>query len=314
MKAQLMIRILGTLPSFQRELGCRCPRCHDPDLRQRGPTSASVILRHPGGTEHHLVDAGEGIGERLFEEDGPWPLTAIWLTHGHADHILGMNRIVESLYRSRDAVSQSIPIPVCCTSPAWESGPKAVFPYLMGRMEHRPVSPGRPLSLGSPLLTFTALPVIHSPGSVIWVVQAGEENGKRVKVVLCWDLKRFTRPEDRPEPDGQWGYHQNLDEDSPLLQEPDVLIIDAMDFKTHPDSNHGSVETAAALAKKWKAKTTRIVHYLGHADCENGIFPADNKNPAKGPVTSAALRLAIHARYGSGLDVARAGESFCFHL
>jgi ribonuclease BN (tRNA processing enzyme) len=329
MPTNLEIRLNGVLAAFQREPGCRCPRCTDPDKRQRANTSASIILRRGDKPlEHHVVDVGLGVVDSLVEFGDPWPINSIVLTHAHFDHVAGIDWLANSLKRARDSggiPNQPIPIPVFCTQGTWNIGPFGLFPYLTPRarskwkLRYRPVTVGRKFNPGGYNgLTLTPLPVVHFGDSVIYILQFWREVERKnfsqppdCKIIFCWDLLRFTRPDDTKATSGH-DYRSGLDEFNPLLCNADLLLIEANTWNPRPKTGHISFIEAQALINLWKPTETRIVHYSGWEDRRGRRINPTNTIPSRGPVSSANLQAAIKQVYSRSVSVGYAGERFLY--
>ena len=324
---ELAVRLNGVLPAFRQEPGCGCARCADPDLGQNGNTSVSIILKRTGKAfEHHLVDAGLGVVDNLVKFGGPWPLDSIVLTHGHFDHVCGLDNLVGSLARSAKSgqlPGQRIPLPAWCTPGTWLAGPKGHFSFLCPedpanrKMEHREVLTGNQFSPGQyGGLVFTALPVVHHKDSVIYVVEfwrepSARERGEKpdAKIVLCWDLLRFLRPDDT----GHHEFKPELTETSGLFRNANLLIMGINTWNPRPTTHHLSYTEAKPLIEMWRPGRLAFVHYSGAEDQAAGT-PIDpqNSNPTKGSVTAADLERAIAGDLGTQASVGYAGQVFMF--
>ena len=322
---ELEVRLNGVLAAFRREPGCRCARCTDPDLRQNGNASVSLMVKRNGKVvEHHLVDAGLSVVENLVACGGPWPVSSVLLTHAHFDHIAGLDNLVGSLARSTksgELQGQRIPVPVYCTPETWVAGPKGHFPFLSPeesgkrKMEHREVVPGKPFVPGGyEGLVVTALPVVHFKDSVIYVVEFWRNPAARMrgdkpdaKVVLCWDLLRFLLPTDTKHHE----FKSELTGTSELLRNPDLLVMEINTWNPRPATHHISYTEAKTLVELWSPKRVFFVHYAGAEDqAEGAPIDPQNSDPAKGPVAAADLERAIVRDLGDKASVGFAGRLF----
>lgn len=326
---ELVIRLNGVLSAFQREPGCACPRCTDPDERQRNNTSASIILRQDGeALEHHLIDAGQGVVDEMNRFGGPWPLDSIALTHGHFDHVAGIDWLANALVRARKSgqyPQQRVPLPVHCTRGTWEVGPHGFFPYLTPdnrsrrKIEHRLVQAGETFVPGAyPGLTLTPLPVVHYHDSVVYVLQFWRgENWREAdappdaRIVFCWDMLRFPRAGDTRTTAGH-DFQPGFDASHPLLQRPDLLFIESNTRNPRPKTGHTSVQEVEPLIRMWQPKQARIVHYSGHEDAPKGILDLTNRDARLGPVAAEALNGEIQEWLGNDVAMGYVGEQFCF--
>jgi ribonuclease BN (tRNA processing enzyme) len=317
----------GVLAAFRREPGCSCARCNDPDVRQNGNASVSLILKRDGNVvEHHLIDVGQGVVENLVAFGAPLPVSSISLTHAHFDHIAGLDHLVGSLARaakSGQLPGQRIPIPLHATPKTWEAGPQAHFPFFMApdpskqKVVHRRVVPGSRFVPGEyPGLALTALPVVHYKDSVIYVVEfwrdpKDQENGAKpnAKILLCWDLMRFLGP-------GDTHHHQykaELTETCGLLRDADLLVMEINTWHPRPSTHHISYTEAKPLIELWNPNRVAFLHYSGAEDLPEGM-PVDpqNTDPTRGPVAAADLQRAIARDLGTKASVGYAGQVFKF--
>jgi ribonuclease BN (tRNA processing enzyme) len=322
-KVKLEIRLNGVLGAFQREPGCPCPRCTDPDKTQRANTSASVILRRGDKLlEHHLVDVGLGVVESITEFGGPWPIHSIILTHAHFDHVAGIDWLTNSLCRARDSgviTNQPQPIPVFCATGTWKFGLLDHFPYLVPKkLEHRLITLGTEFSPGEFTgLTLTPLPVVHFKDSVIYILQFWSNPEQKVghppdyKAILCWDLLRFTQNGDT-KATSEHDHQPGLDESHALLFNANLLLIESNTWNPHPETRHISYSEVRPLIEAWKPEATRIIHYSGWEDrpTQNDPIYTTNTDPGQGPVSSANLQTAIQKAGDKSVKVGYVGESF----
>lgn len=123
------------------------------------------LLGEPGGSEAIIVDPGEEPDRFLKEaRTRGWKITAIWLTHAHIDHIMGV-----------DAVKQATGVPIHlhpADLPIYESlveqGQLFGFDLEAAPAPDRELRHGQRLPLGAHQFEVRHVPG-HSPGHVCFV-------------------------------------------------------------------------------------------------------------------------------------------------
>lgn len=245
------IRFLGTGTSTGvPTLGCDCSVCRSEDPRNRR-TRPSVLLEFPAGSL--LVDTTPDMRTQLLRERVPFA-HAIAFTHDHADHLFGLDDA--RLFCRYTGGS----VPVLCEEftersirrvfhyAAFESDGEPPPPHVVGvpRLKFRRVRPGEPFEI----LGQTVLPVRLDHGR-------SPTLGFRVDgLAYCTDVKTI--------PDESW----------PLLENLDVLVIDALRFDPHP--THMSLDEAMRAIERLapeRAYLTHISHSFDHAALEAALPP-----------------------------------------
>jgi phosphoribosyl 1,2-cyclic phosphate phosphodiesterase len=90
MKAELVFLGSGTSMGVPT-LGCRCPVCTSNDPRNRRTRPSIALLWENGGARRTvIIDTGPDFREQALREDIRH-VDAVFYTHAHADHILGMD-------------------------------------------------------------------------------------------------------------------------------------------------------------------------------------------------------------------------------
>jgi phosphoribosyl 1,2-cyclic phosphate phosphodiesterase len=209
-------------------IGCDCATCRSDDPRDRR-LRPSIYLQWDEGPRL-LVDAGPDLRMQALTH-GVRRIDAILLTHGHADHILGMDDV------RRYNHLQGRPM-ACFGDERTIADVRQTFAYAF--------DPRTQKGGGLPQIeTF----VIAGPFCI-----AGQEivpvpilHGRRP--ILGFRAGRFAYLTDCSEiPDASW----------PLLAGVDVLVIDALRDRPHP--THFTVEQAIGASRRIAASRTYFTH------------------------------------------------------
>jgi phosphoribosyl 1,2-cyclic phosphate phosphodiesterase len=218
-------------------IGCDCATCTSADPRdRRWRTSVLIETAHDGRL---LVDAGPDLRAQALAFDVR-RVDAILFTHGHADHILGLDEV-----RRYNALQGR---PMACFGDAHTiADVRRTFAYVFDA--------ATPPGGGIPAIeTFTVMgPFCVDRQEVVPVrVMHGEQP------ILGFRLGGFAYLTDCSHiPDESW----------PLLEGLDVLVLDALRIVPHP--THFSVAEAIAATRRMaprRAFFTHICHDLAHAE------------------------------------------------
>lgn len=228
-------------------IGCDCAVCRSSDPCNRR-TRTSALVRLPEGCI--LIDASIDLRQQALRE-GLSSLDAVLLTHGHADHVFGLDDVRMFNFRQE----RSMPI---YGSPGTLADVARTFWYVF---DDAPTASSRPqLTLtevsgpfrlgGAPILP---IPVLHGTVPIL---------GYRIGAfAYITDGSRL--------PDGSLG----------LLGGLDVLVINALRRKPHPTHFNldGALEAIRAIAPA-RAYLTHLSHEFDHAalasELPGGIQPA----------------------------------------
>lgn len=226
-------------------IGCHCPVCDSTDPRDKR-TRPSVVLTYPSENPalptRVLVDVTpelrlQCVANRVDRVE------SVVLTHGHADHIMGMDDL-----RRFNAVKEG-PLDVWGDERTFRTVDRCFCYAFKEQQEEAKIKLFRPRLVRRDIqgsfeiagVRWTPIPLFHGEMPVL---------GFRVgRLAYCTDVNRIP------------------DESYPLLEDLDVLVLDALALKSH--ATHFSLQEAIDQAQRIKAgKTyfTHIAHSLGHAE------------------------------------------------
>jgi phosphoribosyl 1,2-cyclic phosphate phosphodiesterase len=228
-------------------IGCDCPVCTSPDPRNKR-TRASVHVVMDG--LHIQVDATPEFRLQCVKENIR-QLDVFILTHGHADHVTGM----DDLRRFCDLIGGQA-ITVYSTAEGM-TRVQTIFPYAIS---DRPVSKGyaafrlvaMPVVLEFPQGTIQSTMLPHGGVETLGLVFTEKSSGK--KFAYYTDCKRLT--------------HEAV----LLASGADALVIDGLRPLPHP--SHLSIPEAIDAAKEIGAKhtwLTHLTHVTDHAATEAAL-------------------------------------------
>ena len=221
-------------------IGCECGTCRSPDPRDRR-SRPSVFIETDDGTAI-LVDAGPDLRSQALAY-GISRVDAIVFTHGHADHILGL----DDVRRYNHIMRRPMP---CYADAHTVDDIRRMFGYVF--------DPEAPKGGGLPQLELFTIaggfcvgrqeivpvPVLHGRRPIL-----GLRFGAFAYLTDCSAI-----------PDESW----------PLLTGLDVVVLDALRERPHP--THFSIGEAVETARRIDAPRTYFTHMchdLPHAaTCE----------------------------------------------
>ena len=223
-------------------LTCECPVCLSSDPKDKR-TRPSVLLEFDGRVV--VIDTTPDFRQQALRARMR-RLDAVVFTHEHADHILGLDDVRVFYFR------QHVPIPIYADSRTMESI-RRVYKYIFdqsyaygGIAKLDPQLIDGPFDLWGERLI--PVPVVHGDLPVL-----GFRFGHAAYVT---------------------GFSAIPEATVPLLEDLDVLILDALRHKPHP--THSSVEQSLGLVERVQPRRaffTHIAHELGHEETNAALPP-----------------------------------------
>ncbi len=244
-----LLTFLGTGTSMGvPTLGCDCAVCTSTDPRDRR-LRPSVLVRwqDDGGAERAVViDTGPDFREQALR-NGLRRVDAVFYTHSHADHILGLDDLRPLSFT---AIREGGPIPLYA-APETAAVLEQIFDYTFSPQATYPTRARvrlEPLGERNPVhgVEFVRVPIKHGQMEI-----AGFRLGR---VAYLTDVSGI------PE------------ESFALLEGLDHLVLSALRHKPHP--SHATVEQAVGWAGRIGARRTwltHIAHELGHEETNRNL-------------------------------------------
>jgi phosphoribosyl 1,2-cyclic phosphate phosphodiesterase len=226
-------------------IGCHCDVCHSTNPKNQR-TRSGVLVQAPQG--NFLIDTPPELRLQLVREKID-VAHAVLFTHGHADHLFGLDDTRLFSYYLKQVV------PLYC-EPETEARLRMSFDYAFKKphpSQHYGAIPQLEIrSIGTEpfdLLGLTVQPIR------LWHAQMPVLGYRIHNVAFCTDVSRI--------PDESW----------PLLEGLDVLVLDALREKPHPA--HFSLSQALEVVERVRPRQTyftHIAHTLEH-EATNARLP-----------------------------------------
>jgi len=240
MRATLTVLGSGTSMGVPT-IGCDCAVCRSSDPRDRR-TRPSIMLsyRDPGGTLRHiLIDTTPDFREQALREN-IMQLDAVFYTHTHADHILGIDDLRPLTFHHKPHKLPLYATPQNCEFL------RNMFRYIFDanyKFGGLPLVELKPIEGTVDLFgaSFEPVTVIHGETPIL-----GFRFGSAAYLTDHSDVPAET-----------------LDK----LRGLDILFLDALRYKPHP--THSTVEQSLAIVAEVKPKRaffTHICHDLPHEE------------------------------------------------
>lgn len=238
------ITVLGSGTSVGvPSIGCHCAVCTSTDPRDQR-LRPSILVRWNGHSV--VIDTTPDFRQQALRAEIR-RVDAILYTHGHADHVLGLDDVRPFNYM------QNGRIPIYANEDTLDTI-RRCFSYIFeGRVSQSSVPKIDPYVInGDPVsvhdLEFVPVPVKHGSGNVLGF--------------------RFGRAAYLTD-------HSHIPEKSlAMLEDLEVLFLDALRYKPHP--THSTVQQSLAYVERLKPKMTyltHICHDLGHERAERLLPP-----------------------------------------
>ena len=226
---RLRTRFHGTGNAWPVVLGEEHPFYDRYNYAQLANAAYSLLSEDEGKVEYEvLIDAGHGTIQSLLSTTNRIP-EAVCLTHGHLDHTLSVDWIVQSYYRQHQKMSR---YPVYSTRLVYEALCTS-YPQLEEMIDHRELKYGIREPLEQTPIQVTAFPVYHGLKATGASMLLFEEAKSGKRILFTGDL---LTPMIRRK-------------DLAMLHNVDMAVCDANNRFPYPRSNHWSIQHAPAPSK-----------------------------------------------------------------
>lgn len=232
-------------------IGCDCAVCRSDDPRDRR-TRPSILVRYPDATATDaptrslLIDTTPELREQALRHRLD-RIDAVIYTHAHADHILGIDdlrRFNAVMQSALDVYAEPTVLERLQNMFSYIFQPQNnINPTFVANLITHPIDADEPLDLFG--ARWTPLRLLHGRLPILGyrIDLAGRS------IAYCTDVSSIP-PETRP-----------------LLENIEVLVIDALRYRHHP--THMTVEHALEVIERLgvgRAYLTHIAHDISHAE------------------------------------------------
>jgi phosphoribosyl 1,2-cyclic phosphate phosphodiesterase len=244
---EAVLTILGSGTSMGvPTLGCSCRVCTSPDPRDRRSRPSVTV-----SWEGHLVviDTGPDFRCQALRENIRH-IDAVLYTHSHADHILGLDDLRPLSFPHKDKLplyADDATARIIEKVFDYTFDPTATYPH-RARVSMNRFADGPHSAVDIHGLRFQRVPVLHGDLEI-----AGFRFGSAAYLTDMVDIPESSLP---------------------LLEDLDVLVLDALRPKPHP--SHANLEQAAAWVERIRPRRaffTHMSHEVHHADTERDLPP-----------------------------------------
>ena len=230
-------------------VGCECRVCTSTDpLNKR--LRSSVLIENEDASTRLLVDTSPDVRQQFLREKIS-RISAVLYTHTHNDHLIGLDDL-----RPVSDIVGYIPI---YASESTMAQAQNIFGYGFVQGRDHPGFPRFTPHVIEERVPFeiadfriTPVPVIHGRAEIL--AYRFEQGGRTL--VYATDCSHI--------PDESWE----------LMQDADVLVIDALRHREHP--THFNIEQAIAASRRLRAKHTFFTHFahdLDHHETQSQLPP-----------------------------------------
>jgi phosphoribosyl 1,2-cyclic phosphate phosphodiesterase len=230
-------------------LGCDCAVCTSAHIAgsPNRRTRPSVMITYAG--HNVIIDTGQDFHAQAVRENIQ-TVDAVLYTHGHADHVLGMDDLRPLSFHN----PAGLPL---YADDATSDVIERIFEYTFRKVDRYPTSARviihrQPVTAGAEIALFGAkfirVPVTHGRNTI-----AGYRFGAAAYLTDMSDIPA---------------------ESLPLLRDLDILVLDALRREPHPSHSHlaRSIELVEVIAPR-RAFFTHVSHDLDH-ETTNAALPA----------------------------------------
>lgn len=246
----LSIRINGRGNAWPISLGQEHPFYNKNNPRDLSNASYSIIKRIDNKVEKELlIDAGHGTVPLLIKENNRMP-EAVFLTHPHIDHTLGVDWVAHSHFRYTKTK-----YPLYASKMCWEMALKN-FPQYENIIEYKELLAAVERDVDEfPGITVTFYPVFHGESAfgAGMLLFKYKDSGKLCKILFTGDLLcPLLRKKDYEE-----------------LSDCDVIYTDSNNRLPYPKCNHWSIASfenlnlpESEIFRTWVDEKAKNLNYL----------------------------------------------------